>query len=91
MSRPRRIAALRALANQTESPREAEIAAAKLRELELLAEHDKPESVWERMKRREAEAEQAQHLRDEARIAEIVRRWQQGAYAGVKMKVGAAI
>lgn len=90
-SRSRRLEALRAMAEQAVSPNERAIAKRKLRDLEALEASRRPEAEWERIKRREAEAEFRQQVAREAQIAEIVRRWDRGGYDGVTVRSGATV
>lgn len=87
----RRLDALRAMAEQSESPKEREIAARKLRDLEALEASRRPEAEWERIQRREAERAVADAYAREKAIAEIVKRWERGAYDGITVRSGATM
>lgn len=80
----RRMEALRAMAEQDDSPEEREIARAKLAIFE--AKEPVEQITWE--KRLAIEAER-QRLADEETRAAILRRWEQGAFAGVRIRTGA--
>ena len=82
----RKLDALRALANQTDSPLEAAIAREKLLLLESREDPDYDYRQWQ--VRQEIEAER-QRLADEAVIADLVKRWEQGSFTGVSVTAGA--
>lgn len=76
--------ALRAMAEQDDSPAEREIAREKLAIFE--AREPVEQITWEQRQRIEAER---QRLADEEVRAAIVRRWERGVFTGMKVRAGA--
>ena len=79
---PRKLAALRAMANQDESPVERDIAREKLRRLASL------QTYVHTREQIEAERAEAVWLSEEATRADLLRRWERGDFDGVTLSVG---
>lgn len=78
----RRLAALRAMANQDDSPAERDIAREKLRRLVSL------QTLVRTHEQREADAREAARLADETERQALIRRWERGEFAGITFRVG---
>lgn len=88
MSTARKLAALRAMAEQTSSPAEAEIARAKLARYESLTTVLRTMEEWRAIEA--AERAEAEERRAEAIRQDIIARFNRGGFRGVTIRAGAA-
>jgi len=86
----RRLAALLAMATQDESPEEAEIARAKLAAIRQRDEADEEwMKAWADQREHDRIAEALARQRQDAEIAQLVKRWERGTFSGMKFGVSA--
>lgn len=88
MSSPRRMEALRRMAEQDASPREREIAAAKLAAAQ--SEDDSWRTAWADQQEHERIRDERDRAAREAEYADIVRRWEAGTFTGLTATLGAS-